>query len=89
MPNPLPPSVDCSNVLQSKMAKSLRNHSRCIVTGARWRATPVLGPSSWMVAFQLIELGLLISERKYGAFLDASIAFVTGVEFRSETRSHE
>ena len=32
-----------------------------------------------MFAFRLIELGLLISDRSYAAFLQASVAFIAGI----------
>ncbi|WP_426437255.1 hypothetical protein [Bradyrhizobium genosp. P] len=39
---------------------------------------PVWGQTPGCLRFQLIELGLLISNRNYAALLQASIAFVTG-----------
>jgi hypothetical protein len=60
------------------MAKGLVDRLRPVVTCDHGCATTGLGTNSWMLAFQLIELGLLISNRNYAALLQAGIAFVTG-----------
>ena len=42
------------------------------------RSATDLGECSGILAFRLIELGLLISDRSYAAFLQASVAFISG-----------
>lgn len=54
-----------------------RRHDRSFrpsVVDGGWRAISVPGEDVWEAAFELVDLGLLISQANYLAFLEASIA---------------
>ena len=86
MPKPQLLLIRCMNILRpKKMSKGHDNRFRPLIFDGRDRTTPDLRESSWMFAFQLIELGLLISNRNYTAFVQAGIAFVTGANADRET----
>lgn len=51
---------------------------RYILMHRRIRMPPSLTENVWVCTFQLIELGLLVSNRSYFAFLKAGLAFIRG-----------
>ena len=70
--------IHCSNVLRRRKDKCAVKNFRPVVIHGRSRAPLDLKANSWELAFQLAELGMLISNRNYIAVLQASIAFITG-----------
>jgi hypothetical protein len=70
--------IHCSNVIRGRKDKRAVKNFRPLVVHGAGRVPPDLKASSWELAFQLAELGMLISSRNYVAVLQASIAFITG-----------
>ena len=57
---------------------SVTRRLRYILMHRRIRMPPSLTENVWVCTFQLIELGLLVSNRNYFAFLQAGLAFIRG-----------
>ena len=57
---------------------SVTRRLRYILMHRRIRMPPSLTENVWVCTFQLIELGLLVSNRSYFAFLKAGLAFIRG-----------
>jgi hypothetical protein len=70
--------IHCSNITQPRKDKSEVKNFRPLLIRGRDRGTSDLKASSWELAFQLAELGMLASNRNYLALLQASMAVVTG-----------
>jgi hypothetical protein len=70
--------INCANVLRPQKDRRAVRKFRPLVIHGRSRAPLDLKANSWELAFQLAELGMLISNRNYIAVLQASIAFITG-----------
>jgi hypothetical protein len=81
--------IHCSNVLRRRKDKCAVSNFRPLVIHGGGRATSDLKASSWELAFQLAELGLLISNRNYIAVLQASLALVTGANSDWQRLDHE
>jgi len=67
--------IHCSSI--NRTHKRSKPHGARVIDGLDRSATD-LGECSGILAFRLIELGLLISDRSYAAFLQASVAFISG-----------
>jgi hypothetical protein len=81
--------IHCSNVLRRRKDKCAVKNFRPLVIHGGDRATSDLKASSWELAFQLAELGLLISNRNYIAVLQASLALITGANSDRQRLDHE
>jgi hypothetical protein len=71
--------IHCSSIPRFKRKHHLGSTFRHHVIHGRGRATTLV-ENPWLLAFQLMELCLLISSRNYFAFLKASMAFIMGKE---------
>jgi hypothetical protein len=69
--------VHCSTIFQPRKDKSEIKHFRPLLIRGSDRETPDLKASSWELAFQLAELGMLVSSRNYLALFQASMVFIT------------
>jgi hypothetical protein len=81
--------IHCSNVLRRRKDKCTAKPFRPLVVQGGGRATSDLKTGSWELAFQLAELGLLISNRNYIAVLQASLALITGANSDGQRLDHE
>ena len=71
--------IHCSNM--SRTQKGSKPHGgsfRPRVIDRFDRSATDIGECSGMLAFRLVELGLLISDRSYAVLLQASLAFIAG-----------
>jgi hypothetical protein len=72
--------IRCSTILRWRDAKLRGKFFRSLVIHKHGRAPRDLRENSWVLAFQVMELGLLFANGNYVAFLQATMTFITGAD---------
>jgi hypothetical protein len=67
--------IHCSDNIEPGARRQRHDRSfRPSVVDGGWRAISVPAENAWEAAFELVNLGLLVSQANYLAFLEASLA---------------